>query len=137
MTFCGGIAFAQVLDTLVAADAFCLAPRLIPGHPPDGIPNVIAEAMALRVPVITTRVSAIPELVEDGVSGRLVEVDDHMAFAKAIAEVMQGDNMTGQLSTGGFEKVEALFNQNKNIDELIALFEQYTGSSILPESAGS
>lgn len=135
VTFCGGIAFDEVLDKLVAADAFCLAPRLIPGHPPDGIPNVIAEAMALRVPVVTTRVSAIPELVEDRVSGRLVEVDDHVAFAAAIAELMQGENMTQQLSEGGFAKVEALFNQNKNIDELIALFEQYTGSSISPQSA--
>jgi len=137
VTFCGGIAFAEVLDTLIAADAFCLAPRLIPGHPPDGIPNVIAEAMALRVPVVTTRVSAIPELVEDGVSGRLVEVDDHVAFAAAINDVMLGENITAQLSDGGFEKVEALFNQNNNIDELIALFEQYTGSSILPQSADS
>ena len=137
VTFTGGIAFAEVLDTLIAADAFCLAPRLIPGHPPDGIPNVIAEAMALRVPVVTTRVSAIPELVEDGVSGRLVEVDDHVAFAKAISEVMQGENTTAQLSAGGFEKVEALFNQNNNIDELIALFEQYTGSSIVQPGADS
>jgi len=125
--FCGGIAFDDVLDRLGAADAFCLAPRLIPGHPPDGIPNVIAEAMALRVPVITTRVSAIPELVEDGVTGRLVEVDDHQSFALALAEFAGDAHLSESYSDGARAKVEQLFNQEKNINELLDLFKHYTG----------
>ena len=83
--------------------------------------------MALRVPVITTRVSAIPELVEDGVTGRLVEVDDHIGFATALAEFAGDSRLAESYSEGARAKVEQLFNQEKNINELLDLFKQYTG----------
>lgn len=128
--FRGGLAFEDVLSTLENADLFCLAPRLIPGHPPDGIPNVIAEAMALKVPVVSTRVSAIPELIENGVTGQLVEVDDVDGFAKAIAALAKDESLAQQISTAGFEKVSILFDQQKNIDELIALFNRYVPGKV-------
>ncbi len=123
--FRGGIAFDEVLSSLQRADVFCLAPRMLPGQPPDGIPNVIAEAMALRIPVVTTRVSAIPELIEDGDSGLLVPVDDIDAMAAAIESVIVDEPFARRLSDQGFERVGYLFNQNKNIDELLGLFDQY------------
>jgi len=129
--FRGGLAFEQVLETLESADMFCLAPRLIPGHPPDGIPNVIAEAMALRVPVVSTRVSAIPELLEHGVTGQLVEVDDVIAFSNAIAELANNEQLAKAISDAGFDKVGELFNQSKNIDELIALFDRYVPGKVV------
>ncbi len=128
VNFQGALKFDDVLRKLIEADAFCLAPRLIPGHPPDGIPNVIAEAMALGVPVVTTRVSAIPELVEDGVTGLLVAVDDYNAFADALAQLGQDSQLVEHLSNGAYQKVGELFNQDKNIDELLAFFESYTGT---------
>jgi len=114
--FLGGIAFEEVLSTLEQTDIFCLAPRLIPGHPPDGIPNVIAEAMALRVPVVSTRVSAIPELIDSGVSGQLAEVDDVEGFATALSNIATDPALAQQLSDAGFDKVAQLFNQQRNID---------------------
>ncbi len=129
--FRGGLAFEEVLSTLEQADMFCLAPRLIPGHPPDGIPNVIAEAMALRVPVVSTRVSAIPELLENGKTGQLVEVDDVEGFAKAIADMAADDVLAKSISDAGFTKVAHLFDQQKNIDELIALFERYVPGKVV------
>ena len=129
------MAFDDVLTTLQAADVFSLAPRLIPGHPPDGIPNVIAEAMALRIPVVTTRVSAIPELVEDDVSGLLVQVDDHSALSAALRRVAEDEGLARSLSEQGFAKVEQLFNQEQNINELLALFDEYTANAVLPASA--
>ncbi len=123
--FCGAMAFEDVLQTLESADLFCLAPRLIPGHPPDGIPNVIAEAMALGVPVLTTRVSAIPELVEDGVSGKLVEVDDVPAFAQALSSLINNAELRKTIGEAAQQKVDLLFNQQNNIQELLELFDQY------------
>ena len=123
--FCGPMAFEDVLQTLESADLFCLAPRMIPGHPPDGIPNVIAEAMALGVPVLTTRVSAIPELVEDGVSGKLVEVDDVPAFAQALSSLINDAQMRETIGEAARQKVDQLFNQQNNIGELLALFDHY------------
>ncbi len=126
ITFLGALPFGEVLDRLMVADMFCLAPRLIPGQPPDGIPNVIAEAMALRIPVVTTRVSAIPELVVDGETGRLAEVDDVDGFAAAIASVGQNPGEAKKLSDAAAIRVGHLFNQEKNIDELLELFKNYT-----------
>ena len=127
----GGMAFADVLDTLEKADVFCLAPRMIPGQPPDGIPNVIAEAMALRVPVVSTAVSAIPELVEDGVSGVLVPVDDVDAFAQALMRISDDPSFAMNLSNEAAEKVGYRFDQNRNIEELLALFEQYVPGQVV------
>jgi len=129
--FRGGLAFEEVLSTLEQADMFCLAPRLIPGHPPDGIPNVIAEAMALRVPVVSTRVSAIPELLEHGKTGQLVEVDDVEGIAKAIETLANDEKLAKSISDAGFTKVAHLFDQQKNIDELIALFERYVPGKVV------
>jgi len=132
VTFRGALPFDEVLDTLMNADLFCLAPRLMPGRPPDGIPNVIAEAMALKIPVITTRVSAIPELVIDGETGRLVEVEDVDGFADAIANLGDLPEEAQRLSDAASIRVADLFNQEKNIDELLALFEKYAPIA-LPE----
>jgi len=128
--FCGAVDFEQVLEMLESSDLFCLAPRMIPGHPPDGIPNVIAEAMALGVPVVTTRVSAIPELVEDGVTGRMVEVDDVESFADAVVSTIENSETRDAMGVGAREKVGELFNQDVNIDELLELFDRY-----VPETA--
>ena len=131
VVFRGGIAFDDVLATLEQADIFCLAPRLIPGHPPDGIPNVIAESMALRVPVVSTHVSAIPELIEDHVTGRLVSVDDAESFAQAIESLAGNPSDAQQIAEAGYKKVSGLFDQQRNISELIALFERYVPGRVV------
>ncbi len=136
VTFSGALAFADVLDSLRLSDLFCLAPRMIPGQPPDGIPNVIAEAMALRIPVVTTRVSAIPELVSDTVTGRLVEVDDVDGFAQAIESLAQDPEEAHRLSEAAALRVADMFNQEKNIDDLLSFFQTYAPGSIAkPDSS--
>lgn len=125
VAFIGALGFDQVIDRLLDAEVFCLAPRLLPGQPPDGIPNVIAESMALGLPVVTTCVSAIPELVEDGVCGRLVTVDDHQGFADAVAGLLDDAALSHRLASAARQRVAELFDQDGNIDELIAYFEHY------------
>jgi len=130
VTFSGALPFAEVLENLRSADIFCLAPRMIPGQAPDGIPNVIAEAMALRIPVVTTRVSAIPELVTDQVTGRLVDVDDVAGFTQAIEHLASHPDEARRLSDAAALRVADLFNQDKNIDDLLSLFHRYIPNSI-------
>ncbi|MBX2882600.1 MAG: glycosyltransferase family 4 protein [Granulosicoccus sp.] len=135
VNFKGALAFGEVLSILEGADIFVLAPRLIDGHPPDGIPNVIAEAMALGVPVVATRVSAIPELVIDQTTGCLVESEDIVGVAKAVKQLVASPNYANQLRDAAREHVAKMFNQESNISELLDLFDQYTGTRFIGASA--
>jgi colanic acid/amylovoran biosynthesis glycosyltransferase len=125
--FLGMMEFEAVMDQLQAADVFALSPRMIPGRPPDGIPNVIAEAMALGIPVVTTRASAIPELIDHEVNGLLIEPQDPKALAHAIARLLTDQAFSDQLTKSAKTKALNMFDQQKNINALIGLFEQYVG----------
>lgn len=70
---------------LVAADATVLASYR------EGCPNVVLESMACGTPVIATRVGAVPDLVEDGCSGRIVPPRDEAALSQAITDVLSRD----------------------------------------------
>lgn len=134
VSFLGTMEFEAVMDQLQAADVFALSPRMIPGRPPDGIPNVIAEAMALGIPVVTTGASAIPELIDHEVNGLLVEPQDSKALADAIARLLTDRAFSNQLIRSAKTKVFNMFDQQTNINELIGLFEQYVGPIRTPEN---
>ena len=56
----------EVVAALAHTDVFALTPRVTEDGDRDGIPNVLVEAMASGVPVVTTSVGGVPELVQDG-----------------------------------------------------------------------
>jgi glycosyltransferase involved in cell wall biosynthesis len=68
------------------------------------------EAMASGVPVVATRLSGIPELVEDGVTGLLVEPGDAAGLAAAIARVLDDDELAARLARSARARVEASFS---------------------------
>jgi glycosyltransferase involved in cell wall biosynthesis len=61
----------------------------------DGFPNVLAEAMAMGVPVVSTRISGIPEMIDDGVHGLLVEPRNAPALAAALQRVLTDAQLHG------------------------------------------
>jgi glycosyltransferase involved in cell wall biosynthesis len=82
----------KVQAALSKATAFALPAVWDPiGHTQDGIPVAIMEAMAVGVPVISTTTSGIPELIEDGKSGFLVQPNDAAELAAAIVKVCSLD----------------------------------------------
>lgn len=85
----------------------------------DGIPNVLLEAMAMRIPVISTRVSAIPELIVDQKNGILVNPDDHEQLFGAITNLLESPGKRGELGVGGRKTVVSEFDIEKNIDRFI------------------
>src|SRR5882762_3991125 len=81
----GALAQPKVLAAYRGADLFVLASKVAKDGDRDGLPNVLVEAQSQRLACISTNVSAIPELIEDGVTGLLIPPCDPFALAEALA----------------------------------------------------
>lgn len=92
----------------------------------EGIPVALMEALANRVPAISTESGGIPELLGDG-AGVLVKPGDPNALADAIQRVMEDFAYRASLVETGFAKVSADFNIHKVADRLVALMEAHGG----------
>jgi glycosyltransferase involved in cell wall biosynthesis len=101
----GQMSQAELFDEYRHASAFCLPCRVMDDGDRDGIPNVLAEAMACGVPVVTTPISGIPELIRDGVNGLLVPSDDPAALADALERLRSTPDLVARLSAAGRESV--------------------------------
>ena len=84
----------------------------------DNLPTVIMEAMATALPVVSTRIGGIPEMVVESETGFLVEPDDVVALAGAIEEVINDRSLGQKLGQAGYERAEKLFSIEKNVREL-------------------
>jgi glycosyltransferase involved in cell wall biosynthesis len=65
----------------------------------EGLPMVVLEAMAARVPVVATRVEGVPEAIRDGVDGLLADPGDPRSLARAIGRVIHGEVDWHQMRT--------------------------------------
>ena len=90
----------------------------------DGIPLSLMEAMAAGTPVISTWVSGIPELIGDGVDGRLVAPHDARALAKALEAVLDDPNHGLDLARHARDKVETQFDAQREAGKLLRLFAE-------------
>lgn len=118
---------ARLQDDVVAAlrhaSVFALAPVIMEDGDRDGIPNVLVEAMAAGVPVVTTRISGIPELIRDGTDGLLVEPRDPDALAAALRRVLTDSGLADRLAAAARRKVELNFDVETNTRRLCALLQ--------------
>jgi glycosyltransferase involved in cell wall biosynthesis len=71
----------------------------------EGLGRVILEAMARSRPVVATRVGGIPELVEDGINGRLIDARDRAALAAALIDVLSDRERTEAMGAAGRQRV--------------------------------
>ena len=85
ISFTGALPEIETLDTIASSDMLVLPSRRLPDGDRDGIANVILEAMAIGVPVITTDAGAAGEVVRDGVSGLLLP---HPAMPDSLSAAM-------------------------------------------------
>jgi glycosyltransferase involved in cell wall biosynthesis len=124
--FKGPLAHEQVPEWLQGLDMFVLACKKDRYGDMDGIPVVLMEAMLAGVPVISCRISGIPELIEDGQSGLLAEPEDPAELARAIARLLSDDNLQNDFRTNAMAKVQAEFELSKNVAVLDKLFREVT-----------
>ena len=110
--FVGFQSQGEVRDRLNETDLFVL-PSFA-----EGVPVVLIEAMAAGVPVVTTRIAGVAELVDDGKSGRLVPPGDGHALARAIDELLIEPDERNVFGHAGRAKVQAEFSITKESDWL-------------------
>ena len=114
----------RLFEEYRSAGVFCLPCRVLENGDRDGIPNVLMEAMACGLPVVTTPVSGIPEIIRDGVNGRLVPPDDPAALADALLRLDADQQLAQSLSAQARATVRERFDGERFAAELAALFRE-------------
>jgi glycosyltransferase involved in cell wall biosynthesis len=120
--FLGACSTDDVKSELGAADLFVLPAIRDPTGRMDGIPVALMEAMAIGVPVVTTCVSGIPELVGDD-AGVIVPAGNATAVADAITRVFTDDALAAELVRRGRARVEDEFDLRIQAGRLADLFD--------------
>lgn len=121
VTLEGAMTQDRLIGLFAAADLFALSPRITDDGDRDGIPNVIVEAVATGVPVVTTAISGIPELIEDGRTGLLVASNDPQALARAMAHLLGDAKLGLRMAAAGRARLEQCFDCGRNTGALRAL----------------
>ena len=93
----------------------------------DGIPNVMAEAMACGLPVIVTGISGIPELIDHGKNGLIVPTCDVVHLADTIHKALLDEDLRTNISHQARQRVESVFNAEHTHIELKQLFDRALG----------
>ena len=112
----------KLLEEYRKADLFALASRIARDGDRDGLPNVLAEAHSQGLACIATRVSAIPELVREGVTGVLVDENDPAALARALAALIADPARSRALGAAGQARVRGEFALEANLERLARKF---------------
>lgn len=120
----GGVFQEQAREWLSSTDIFVLPCIKTAQGDMDGIPVVLMEAMACEVPVVSTRISGIPELIEDGDSGFLVEENDAAALADALQLLIADKDLRLRLGKSGRQKVLREFDIDQSASRLAELLER-------------
>lgn len=105
------------------ADIFVLPCRIDDSGDRDGIPNVLAEAMATGLAVISTPISGIPEIVRDGENGLLVPPEDIDALAAAIESLLRDTKSRVRLGRGAAATIREIFDADRTILSMNRLFD--------------
>jgi len=115
----------EVTQLVGDADIFVLPSVIAYSGQMDGIPVALMEAMAAGRPVIASAVSAIPELVENGRSGLLVDVTHPEQLASAIQRLISDPALRERMGRVGQQKVRSDFDVKQTSAQVIALFDRH------------
>jgi colanic acid/amylovoran biosynthesis glycosyltransferase len=131
----GAVPHERVPELLAASTAMVLPSVRARDGQMEGIPVALMEAMAAGVPVISTRLSGVPELVEDGASGLLVPERDGAALAAAMERIASDPDLGPRLAEGARRTVRERFDRSRNVAVLEGLIAGAARGASSPPAA--
>ncbi|MEI6632883.1 MAG: glycosyltransferase family 4 protein [Chlamydiota bacterium] len=127
VVFTGGLPNDEAM-AYFTPDAVLVHPSVYaPDGERDGFPTVISEAMAMGVPVVSTYVSGIPEVIRDRKNGLLVTPEDPGALAEAIRTLLSDRGLRAHIAAAGIATAGELFDSSRWIPEIRRLLEVSLG----------
>ena len=118
IVFTGALGQDSVRNYYDKADLFVLASFA------EGVPVVLMEAMAKEIPVISTRITGIPELIDHEHDGLLATPGDVEDLAKQIRIMLDNQELRHKFGQAGRKKVISLYNQQINNQNMVNLFHE-------------
>jgi colanic acid/amylovoran biosynthesis glycosyltransferase len=116
VSFPGAVGQEEIRAMYAAASIFCL-PSFA-----EGVPTVLMEAMAMELPVIGTRITGVPELVDDGRTGLLVTPGRPDLLGDAIERLLTDAQLCREMAANARDKVVREFNAQASAEQLYSLF---------------
>ncbi len=123
VTFAGRVPPEKIAREYRKARVFVLT-----SSPGEGMPNVVLEALAAGLPVISTPVAAVPDVVEDGRNGFLYPFDDDAVLAERITRVLSDETLRAELARGARETVKA-YSWEAVVADVEAVLQRVTESN--------
>ncbi|NWF96913.1 MAG: glycosyltransferase, partial [Candidatus Thorarchaeota archaeon] len=109
---------SNMQELMCCADMFLLNSTL------EGMPLVLLEAMACRLPVVTTPAGGVPELVRPGKDGVVTEGFEKEEYVEAVVALLEDDKTRRQLASAGRKRVEDSFSSDKVVPMYESVFEE-------------
>ena len=127
----------ELIDLYRSASVFALPCQVASDGDRDGIPNVLLEAMAMELAVVSTSVSGIPEVIQNGINGLLVKPGDAAVLATAIGSVLDDPALCSRLGAAGRHTVATMFCSEANLQTVRQLLLAASRGVGVGEGAGN
>lgn len=122
--FVGFLSQPELVELYVSSHLFLHPSETSPNQDQEGVPNSVLEAMATGLPVAATRHGGMPEAVEHGRTGILVDEEDHVALANAMQKITQPSGRLREMGRCARAAVADRFEQGAQIDQLESFYEE-------------
>lgn len=124
--FLGVMTQTDVVRHYRESDIFALACVVAASGDRDGLPTVLIESLAMDMPTISTQVTGVPEIVQDGVTGWCVPPGDVDQLAAALADAIDRPDEAMKRAKQGRQLVEERFDRQKNAVKVLEAWQTFT-----------
>ena len=122
-------------DTATLVECYGMADVLLFTSLADNLPNVLLEAMACGLPVIAFNVGGLPDLIEDGKHGYLLDVGDEHGMRKRVLELCSNESLCARMGRDAQERVHRNFSSTRQLEHYSLLYKDVFRSGVDDNSA--